>query len=74
MRTVIYDLYKGNTQFAKTENFDRALEWKHMSPSNHYKIRLEEIIPEVSDSEKEYRARTIAKKNAKRAKRKAALG
>lgn len=72
MRTVNYDLYKGTTRLATTKDFDRALEWKQMGHS--YKIRLEEIIPEASDSEKEYRTRTIAKKNAIRAERKAALG
>lgn len=71
MRTVNYDLYRGTVKLASTADFDRALEWKSMGSNHSYKVRLDEIIPQASDAEREYRAKTIAKKNAIRAKRNA---
>lgn len=55
MRTVNYDLYKGNVKLASTTDFDRALEWKTMKNDHYYKIRLEEIFSEASKEEKEWR-------------------
>lgn len=62
MRKVIYQFADGT----ETTNYDLA------QARGGYKVRLDEIIPEVDPKEVKYRAENIAKKDAIRAAKRAA--
>lgn len=73
MRKVNYDLFLNNDQYVcSTTDYEVAQKWKDHGCT--YRTTLEDIIPEVSKSEQEYRKAHILKENAIRKKRLAALG
>ncbi len=70
MRKINYDLYTNGILMNTTTNFDEATNWVTIK-GNSYKTRLEDIITEMSDKEKEERKARILKREARRL---AALG
>ena len=69
MRAVKYDLCYNGIVFQETDNYAEAVEWKNQDSKNSYQVRLEEVLPEVSEKEKAWREYFIAKKNAFRARK-----
>lgn len=68
MRLVTYDLYFNGEYASTTTDYAFALEWTS-ARGCYYKTVLKDIHEKVSKEETEYRAATIAKKDAKRAAR-----
>lgn len=69
MRAVKYDLCYNGIIVQTTNDYAEAVEWKDQDSKNSYQVRLEEVLPEVSEKEKAWREYFIAKKNAFRARK-----
>lgn len=69
MRAVKYDLCYIGITVKETNDYATAIEWKNQSSLHDYKIKLEEIFPEVSKDEIAWRKYFIAKKNAVRVRK-----